>query len=126
MTTFNLTYTQCKQIINNGYDLKEVLTELNEIPKWAHLNDIADIQRILQGGCSACAHISCFYADAKRIFLENTDSIEEVLTEIYDCELPTWDVQNDTFEQFISNMLQIAVEHICFNFDEVLNGVNWD
>ena len=126
MNNFKLTFTQCKQIINNGYDLKEVLNDLNEIPEWAHIEDIADIKSIMSSGCGGSAHISCYYADAKRIFIAHSTEIETVLEEVYECALPVWDVQNYTFDQFISNMLQSAVEHICYQFEAQLDNVNWD
>ena len=126
MNNFKLTFTQCKQIINNGYDLKEVLNDLNEIPEWAHLEEIADIKSIMNSGCGGNAHISCYYSDAKRIFLAHSDEIEKVLEEVFDCEPPVWNVQEDTFAQFISSMLQTAVEFICYGFVDILDGVNWD
>lgn len=120
-----LTFTQLKQIKSNGVDIRDAIEDLNNIPEWANLDSISEIQSIIQCGCASNAHISCFYADALRIFTDNSNDIEDVLSE-YLCEPICWDIQNDTFAQFVSTQLQTAVELICSNFSEMLDGVNWD
>lgn len=123
-STIALTFTQCKQIVANGFELREVVTELNEIPAWAHLSTVCEIQSIIQCGCAANAHISCFYAQAAAIFNENSADIESTLEQTY--EEMVWNIAEETFTQFTSKLLQTAVEHIAYNFSEMLEGVNWD
>ena len=55
---------------NEAFKLNEVVEQLNNIPAWASLDSISEIQSIIQSGCASNAHISCFYADAKDIFNE--------------------------------------------------------
>lgn len=123
--SMELTFTQCKQIVANGVDLREAVEQLNSIPAWASLESISEIQGIIQCGCSANAHISCYYHNAKIIFMENTQEIEEVLENAIEDSL-TWDVENTTFDQFVSTALQIAVEYTARGFEEMLEGVDWD
>lgn len=120
-----LTFSQLKQIKENGFDIRDAVEDLNNIPEWASLDSISEIQSIIQCGCASNAHISCFYADAKRIFMENSSNIEDVLSEhVY--EPLQWDIESETFDQFISKILQIAVESIAQNFSDMLDGVDWD
>lgn len=120
-----LTFSQLKQIKENGFDIRDAVEDLNNIPEWASLDSISEIQSIIQCGCASNAHISCFYADAKRIFIENSSDIEDILIEhVY--EPLQWDVESETFDHFVSKILQITVECIAQNFSDMLNGVDWD
>ena len=120
-----LTFTQLKQIKSNGVDIRDAVEDLNNIPEWACLDSICEIQSIIQCGCASNAHISCFYADATRIFTENSSDIENVLSE-YVCEPLEWNIHDETFDQFVSRCLQIAVESVAQNFSDMLDGVDWD
>ena len=120
--SIQLTFTQCKQIKENGFDLNDAVEQLNAIPEWCHLDSISEIQSIIQCGCASNAHISCFYHDAKVIFTDNTDEIEKVLEEQF-CEPVKWDIENESFDQFVSKLLQTAVESVAYGFNEMLEGV---
>lgn len=105
-----LTYTECKKIVNNGYNLRLVLDEFKNVPAWANLNSTYEIESIAVHGCEANAHISCFYYKAKKIYLEYSDRIEVYLgTQDLDLKF-TFDIELEDINIFIARILMTAVE----------------
>jgi hypothetical protein len=127
--SIQLTYTQCKQLKQNGVDLADFLERVNDQPNFMQfsgmgIDSIGELQAIIQSGCASNAHRSVFYHDAKNCMDEYGD---DVLQYIEDCEGEVPHPPQDfSWSQLASFYLSCAVELWCSAFDADLDGVNWD
>ena len=120
-----ITFTQCKQLIANGYDLRDISQELLDQPEWItqHL-DIADIQAVQQGGCASGAYMPAVtYYDAAQTMAELGTEVLDYIESDCGLDLPT--VPRLTSWRGIAVLyLSCAVELWCSQFD--LEGVDWN
>lgn len=125
----NITYTQCKQLIDNGYNLRDIVEELRDQPDWLYLNgsplEIYDIQAISQGGCASGAHMDAVtYHKAVQTMSEYGD---DVLDFIENSGIGTkfkLNPESQSWGGFCCDVLSMAVELWCRQFD--LDNVDWD
>ncbi len=120
-----LTFTQCKQLIENGYDIREVVERLSDQPGWITCHsdfEISDIQGIQEGGCASGACMPAVtYHRANEVMKEYGD---EVLEYIYKSDAEFTIPEGVSWSQLASHCLSMAIELWCWQFD--LDGVNWD
>ena len=119
------TFTQCKQITDNGLDLRETIELINDQPIWIveqHCLDIADIQAIQQGGCASGAYMpTVTYYTANKVMAEHGDDIFDYIEGQYG-EVPQ---SNETsWSHMAVFYYSLAVELWAGQFN--LDGVNWD
>jgi len=130
MSNITLTFTQCKQIINNGYTLSEVVEKLNDQPEFMsdntgmQIDSISELQSIIQCGCASNAHSSVFYYEAAQCMAKHGDDVLVYIKNHYG-ELPSIPEQTG-WNQIASFYLVIAIESWCYQFNDILEGVNWD
>ena len=130
MSNITLTFTQCKQIINNGHDLREVVEQLNDQPDFMsdntgmQIDSISELQSILQCGCASNAHRSVYYFEAQQCMSKHGDEVLEYIENAMG-ELPA--IPNgSSWSQIASTYLVIAIELWCGGFADILEGVDWD
>jgi hypothetical protein len=82
MAIFNLSFSQCKQIINEECpsELRNVVERLNDQPKWLQsmgvIEEMCTLQSISQGGCASGAYMPAVtYHTALETMLEHGDDI---------------------------------------------------
>lgn len=129
MSSFELTFTQCKQIIENGADLREFLEQVNDQPPFLEfmgaIDSISEIQAILQGGCASGAYMPAVtYSTSLECMAQCSDSVEKQLAEM-DLEF-SFNPANDSFSGFCVDLCSAAVEAWCYQFADILDGVDWD
>ena len=122
----DITYTQCKQLVQNDPNLRDVVEAMNNQPEWITEElDIADIQAVIQGGCSSGAYMPAVtYYQATKTMTEHGDEVLEYIEEVLG-ELPAPKPET-SWSGMAVYYLSTAVELWCSNYDEVLSGVNWD
>lgn len=119
-----LTYTQCKQIISNGLDLREELERLRDQPEWLEYElSIADIQAIQQGGCASGAYMPAVtYHKAVDTMSEHGDDVLDHIESVYG-EIPQPN-KGESWGGIAVFYLALSIDTWCLGFD--LDGVNWD
>lgn len=130
-TSIKLTFTQCKQIIENGVDLRDFVERVNDQPDFMSdtnfgmgIDSIGELQAVVQSGCASNAHRSVFYYDANKCMSEHGDSVLEYIENNYG-EIPA-PKAGVSWTQMGSDYLSMAIELWCGNFADDLNGVDWD
>lgn len=127
MSKIELTFTQCKQIINNGHDIRDFVESINDQPEWMvggmGIASICELQAILQSGCAANAHRSVYYYDAQKVMAGYGDEVLDYIENQLG-DLPN--VTGQGWSQMASTYLSCAVELWCSQFADTLDGVNWD
>lgn len=133
MTTskIELTFTQCKQIIENGVDLREFVERVNDQPEFMSdtnfnmgIDSIGELQSIIQCGCASNAHASVYYYDANKCMSEHGDEVLEYIENSIGELLPP--KEGSSWSQLASDYLSAAVELWCGSFADDLDGVNWE
>lgn len=127
--TFVLTFTQCKQIIDNGEDLRDTLENLNDQPRWltdmGAIDSVSELQAILQGGCESGAYMPAVtYSTALDTMNEHGDDIFEYIKQRMG-DLPAPRV-GDNWSSTAVYYCSMAVELWCSQFSSTLDGVDWD
>mgnify|MGYP003652729138 CR=1 FL=1 len=119
-----VTYTQCKQIVENGYNLREIIREMEDQPEWIEQPlDIADIQAIQKGGCASGAYMPAVtYHQANACMGEHGDSVLAFIEDAYG-DVPS-PIDGFSWSTLATFYLSTAVELWACQFD--LDGVNWD
>lgn len=128
-TSIKLTFTQCKQIIENGVDLRDFVERVNDQPDFMQydgmgIDSISELQSIIQCGCASNAHSSVYYYDANKCMSEHGDSVLEYIENSIG-ELPA-PKEGSSWSQLASDYLSAAIELWCGNFADDLDGVDWD
>lgn len=125
-----LTFTQCKQIIENHSreDLEQFIENFNDQPDFllsmGGVTEISEMQAILQGGCASGAFMPAVtYGTAMQVMCEHSDSVESNITCV---EELTFKPSEDSFSHFCTELVSTAVEDWCQHFSDILDGVNWD
>ena len=120
---FNLTFTQCKQLVSNDVDLHNLLERLNDQPDFMagcmSIDEVSEIMAINQGGCAGNAHRSVFYFEANKVMAEHGDDVLEFIEENTG-ELPA--ISNTSWSEMGSLYLSCAVELWCNNFADDFDG----
>lgn len=125
----DLTFTQCKQIINNGHDLRDFLEAVQDQPYWlismGEIDSISEIQAIIQGGCASGA---CMPAVTHRTALDTmTDHGNDIL-DFIESELGGRLAPNsgESWSGMAVFYCSYAVELWCSQFADILDNVDWD
>jgi len=131
MKTFNLTFSQAKAIIDQlGRDELETFSEaMNDQPEFlqemGEIDSVNELVSLYESGASCNAHWSVFYAQALECMSKYSESVESELEHL---EPIPYDLENDTFSQFCSNLCAMAVEnfvHKQSEFIEVLKNTDY-
>lgn len=122
-----LTFTQCKQLIEKGVDLRDFCEDIENQPEFIKsmgaIDSIADIQAIQQGGCASGAYMPAVtYSTALECMVSHNVSVESQL-EGLGHEF-TFYPSEETFSGFAVKIVSAAVETWAASFD--LDGVDWD
>ena len=126
---FDLTYTQCKEITENGDDLRDVVERLQDQPEWllsmGGINDICELRAIIEGGCASGAYMpSVTYCTANRVMAQYGDDVLEYLADQAECPFGL-DPSQDSWSGFAVRVLSSAVEMWALNFDDVTSGLTY-
>lgn len=125
---FTLTFTQCKQLADNGVDLRDFIEELNNQPAFldfmGNIESISQIQAILQGGCESGAYMPAVtYHKAQQCMGECGDDVLDYLeSRGYDIPTP----EGLSWSGYCSVLCSMAVEAWCQHFSDNLDGVDWE
>ena len=122
-----LTALQIEQLEDNGIDVEEFREEIEGQPSFIvamqAIDCLGDIQAIQQGGCASGAYMPAVtYYTAKEVLLEHENEILSLINEHHYTNEITFDMQNETIGQFAVNLVSMAVELWCQQFD--LDGVD--
>lgn len=126
--TIELTFTQCKQLLGKGIDLRDFLEEIECQPDFikslGRIDSIAEIRAIQGGGCASGAYMPAVtYSTALKCMTEHYPEIENLLGK-YDQDSFNFDINQESFASFASKLVSAAVECWVCGFD--LDGVDWD
>jgi len=126
---FPLTFTQCKQLIANGYDLQDFLESVTTdqpefIKHMGAIDSISELQAIQQGRCASGAYMPAVtYATALDAMNQHYEEIESILYQ-HGAEPLTFDHTDETWAGFAVKLVSLAVELWVGEFN--LDDVNWD
>ena len=117
-----LTFTQCKQLIDNGTDLREFCKEITNQPEFIRfmggIRYLYDIQAIQESGCASGAYMPAVtYYTAMACMVNNLDQVMEYW---YEEKLPS----PPSYEEQATILVSNAVECWVSQFD--LTGVDWE
>lgn len=122
--TFTLTFSQAKAVLNDlGRDTLETFVgDINNQPEFlqfmGEIDSVPELIAIYQGGCNSGAYMpATTYHVAKECMLNCSESLEgqiEYLGEFI------WNIKDDTFETFCSQVCVSAVESYVGHFEEVI------
>jgi len=127
--SFELSFTQCKQLIENGVDIRDFLAKLNNQPYFLEtlgvIDSISELQAIIQGGCESGAYMPAVtYANALDAMGKHSTDIEfwasQTIEEI------VFNPSEDTFSGLATKLCSAAVENWVNQFFSDLDGVDWD
>lgn len=126
MTAINLTFTQCKQLIDNDIDLREFVESIENQPEWIKeagvIDSISELQSIQQGGCASGAYMPAVtYHTAGQIMEKYGDDILDYIESTYG-ELPS--VDGKSWSEMAVHYFSCAVELWAGTFN--LENVDWD
>jgi hypothetical protein len=126
---FDLTYTQCKEILNNGDDLRDFIDQVNDQPAWllamGGINDICDLRAIIDGGCSSGAYMPAVtYCTANKVMAQYGDDVLDYLADQYGGSFEL-NQANDSWSGFAVKVLSTAVEMWACQFDDITNGLTY-
>lgn len=116
MPNINLTFTQCKTLINNGFNLRDIVEEWDNQPEFLEfmrlIESVQELAAIIQGGCVSGAYMPAVtYHTALECMTKHYDSIEEQINSIYGDELAfTFNPANEHFAGFCAKLCACAVE----------------
>lgn len=125
-----LTFTQCKQLVDNGVDLREFVGQVNDQPEFMSdntgmgIDSISELQSIIQSGCASNAHRAVYYHEASQCMGEHGDDVLEYIEGVIG-ELPAIPL-GSSWSHITSIYLVTAIELWCSNFANDLDGVDWD
>ena len=125
-----LSFSQCKQAIETGIDLRDLQERFNNQPdfvKEMQIIDWNDAQAILQGGCESGAYTPAVtYQTAQAIMNQYSDSIETIFEHLDSgYTVIEWDIMRDTFATFCVKVVSMAVELWVQQFAEELETIGW-
>lgn len=121
-----LTFTQCKQLIENGTVLRDFLEAVENQPdfikKAGEIDSLAEISSINQGGCASGAYMPAVtYHTANETMSECGDEVLQFIEDTYG-ELPSIPA-GESWSGMAVLFLSCAVEGWCSQFD--LDGVEY-
>ena len=125
-----LSFSQCKQAIESGIDLRDLQERFNDQPEFikeTQVIDWNDAQAILQGGCENGAYMPAVtYNTAQSIMNQYSDNIEAVFEEFgYGAHKMTWYITEEPFASFCVKVVSRAVELWVSQFAEELENIGW-
>jgi hypothetical protein len=123
----NLTFTQCKQLKANGYEIQDFIDQIQNQPEFIQaagwIDSICELQAIQQGGCASGAYMPAVtYSTALDVMSKHGNDVLEFIGNILG-ELPTPPV-GESWAGMAVFYLSYAVELWAGQFD--LHGVDWD
>ena len=82
INTIELTFTQCKQFIKNGYDLADLVKKMNDQPEFIRsmglIRSVAQLHFIQKGGCAGGGYMPAVtYRTALKCMSEHHDDVFE-------------------------------------------------
>lgn len=126
MNTFELTYTQAKNIIESlgRCDLENFLESMNDQPEFlkfmGEIASVGELVSINEGGCASGAYMPAVtYYTANQCMASNAAlSVEDELLGL-DYEI-TFNPSEDSFSQFASKLCAMAVESYVSKFSDII------
>lgn len=123
-STFELTFTQSKMIINSlGRDqLENFLESINDQPEFlkfmGEISDVAELIAIYEGGCASGAYMPAVtYYTAKKCLFECEGTLADQLDGYGAIE---WDHENEELGGFAVKICSIAVENYVSQFSDLI------
>lgn len=122
---FNLSFSECKRLINEGIDLRDFVDSVNDQPAWllemGGIEELDELLAIRQGGCASGAFMPAVtYRTAMRIMGVYGDEIMEyVEDQLSEITLPS----GESWSGLAVYMVSRAVELWCGQFD--LDPIDW-
>jgi hypothetical protein len=125
MDTFELTYTQAKNIIESlgRCELENFLDSMNDQPEFLQfmgvIDSVGELLSIYEGGCASGAYMpavtyhtanQCMASDASGSVEEEIEHYEEI----------TFNPATESFSQFASKLCAMAVESYVSKFSDVI------
>lgn len=124
MTNYiDLTYTQCKQLIDNGHDLRETVENLNDQPEWlvnmSPVTELEGIQAILHGGCSSGAYMPAvtYHTASQTMAAHGDDILEYIENNLGDLPNPP---KGSSWSGIAVHYCSLAVELWCGQFLNIM------
>lgn len=123
----DLTFTQCKQLINNGYDLREFIELVENQPDFIKeggaIDSVSELQAIQQGGCASGSYMPAvtYYTASKTMAKYGDEVLDYIESQLG--ELPT-SPKGESWRGMAVFYLSYAVELWASQFD--LTNVDWD
>lgn len=119
---FNLTFSQCKQIVELGEDLRSIVEGLNEQPEWllemGGIDNISELQRIQKCGCASGAYMPAVtYHTTLEIMGKYSDDILDFINDYYG-EVPQ-PKPGTCWSGMAAFYVSIAVEEWCNRFSNL-------
>jgi uncharacterized protein YggL (DUF469 family) len=123
-----LTFTQCKQLIEKDIDLRDFIESIENQPTFIKsmgaIDSISELQAIQEGGCASGAYMPAVtYHTANKCMTDHSDEVETLLVQ-HGVEAFTFNPETDSWYCFASKLVSAAVELWVNQFD--LDGVDWD
>jgi len=127
---FNLTYTQCKQIIEtHGRDeLEGLIADIKEQPAcivaMQPITCVYQIKDINCGGCESGAYMPAVTNGvAAKLFPKHADELKRLANNGSTTRIDVW-FNDDTFNEFSQRVASKAVEAWCSSFASILRCVD--
>jgi hypothetical protein len=112
---FKLSFSQCKEIINNGDNLRDFLESVTTnqpefIISMGAIDSIYELKAIKEGGCESGAYMPAVtYSTALKCMYEHYEEIEAIFQD-HGYESIEFDLESETFAGFSSRLVSMAVE----------------
>ena len=126
MNNISLTYTQCKTLLNNGFDLRDIVEEWNNQPDFLEvmgvIESVEELASIIEGGCESGAYMPAVtYDTALECMTKHYDSIEEQISLTQGDEAKfTFNPASDSFAGFCVQLCSFAVESWAQSYSELV------
>lgn len=112
---FKLSFSQCKEIINNGDDLREFLESVTTnqpefIISMGAIDSIYELKSIKEGGCESGAYMPAVtYCTALKCMTDHYEEIESILQD-HGFETFDFNLERESFSGFCVRLVSMAVE----------------
>lgn len=119
-----ITYTECKNLLNNGVDLAYYVQQFEDMPVWISQEDIIDtiddLEAIYVHGCpSGCFMPAVTNSTAIEAMAEHGD---EILSYIQECYGELENIDQTSWSGLCINFYSMAVELYASQFTELFEN----